>query len=185
MGTRKIAGVSSLLALSLIMFVAESFVPPLFIPGAKLGLGNIFSLAAMVIYSPAYAYLIAITRCILGNLIAGSLSSMIYGLCASLASVTVSVVLYRFVFSKISLVCVSVCSAVVHNTVQCLVFCLISQTMQAISYLPYLVILGAISGCAVGLACVMTIKRVPESYFTKIGAVMVKPDVFNDPSKEE
>ena len=80
LGTRKIAGVSVLLALSLIAFMLENFLPPMFIPGAKLGLGNAFSMLALVLYSPAYALLIVILRCVLGNLIVGSLSAMLFGL---------------------------------------------------------------------------------------------------------
>ncbi len=177
LGTRKIAGVSVLLALSLIAFMLENFLPPMFIPGAKLGLGNAFSMLALVLYSPAYALLIVILRCVLGNLIVGSLSAMLFGLCAGVVSVTVSVILWQFAFPKISFVCISVCAAVIHNVVQCIVFCAISGTWEAVVYLPYLVMLGAISGFAVGLACVLVIKRVPQSMFAKIGAnVTVKKD---------
>lgn len=169
-GTRKLAGVSVLLALSLIAFMLESFLPPMFIPGAKLGLGNAFSMLALVLYSPAVAVLIVVLRCVLGNLIAGSLSSMIFGLCAGAASVCTATLLYKFAFPKISFVCVSVCAAVIHNVVQCLVFCAISQTWQAVVYLPYLILLGALSGFAVGAACVLVVKRLPSRMFARIGA---------------
>lgn len=170
LGTRKIAGISVLLAMSLIAFMLESFLPPMFIPGAKLGLGNAFSMLALALYSPYAAIIIVILRCVLGNLIAGSLSSMIFGLCAGAASVIVAIILYRFLFPKISFVCISVCAAVVHNVVQCIVFCAISATWQAIVYLPYLILLGALSGFAVGLACVLVAKRIPSRMFAKMGA---------------
>lgn len=170
LGTRKIAGVSLLLAMSLIAFMLESFLPPIFIPGAKLGLGNAFSMLALVIYSPPIAFLIVILRCVLGNLIAGSLSSMLFGLCAGIVSISVSTLLWQFAFPKISMVCISVCGAVIHNTVQCLVFCAVSQTWQAIVYLPYLILLGALSGFAVGVACVLIIRRIPTRMFAKMGA---------------
>ena len=172
LGTRKLAGVSVLLALSLIAFMLESYLPPMFIPGAKLGLGNAFSMLALVLYSPAVAALIVILRCVLGNLIVGSLSSMLFGLCAGAVSVSVATFLYSFAFPKISFVCISVCSAVVHNVVQCLVFCAISGTWQAVVYLPYLILLGALSGFAVGAACVLVAKRLPSSMFAKMGAVV-------------
>ena len=35
-------------ALSLIAFMIESLFPPLFVPGAKMGLGNIFSMLALI-----------------------------------------------------------------------------------------------------------------------------------------
>ncbi len=170
LGTRKIAGISVLLAMSLIAFMLESFLPPMFIPGAKLGLGNAFSMLALALYSPYAAILIVMLRCVLGNLIVGSLSSMIFGLCAGAVSVSAAIILYTFVFPKISFVCISVCSAVLHNTVQCVVFCAISMTWQAIVYLPYLILLGAVSGFAVGAACVLIAKRIPSRMFAKMGA---------------
>ena len=170
LGTRKIAGVSLLLAMSLIAFMLENFLPPMFIPGAKLGLGNAFSLLALVLYSPYAAILVVVLRCVIGNLIAGSLSSMIFGLCAGAASITLSILLWQFAFPKVTLVCISVSAAVVHNIVQCLVFCTISETWQAVVYLPYLVLLGAISGFAVGLASVLVVKRIPSRMFAKVGA---------------
>lgn len=170
LGTRKIAGVSMLLAMSLIAFMLENFLPPMFIPGAKLGLGNAFSMLALVLYSPTVAILIVLLRVVLGNLIIGSLSAMIFGLCAGAASVCVATILYKFAFPKISFVCISVCSAVVHNAVQCVVFCAISDTWQAIIYLPYLILLGALSGFAVGAACVLVLKRIPTKMFAKMGA---------------
>lgn len=170
LGTRKIAGISLLLAMSLIAFMLENFLPPMFIPGAKLGLGNAFSMLALVLYSPWAAVLIVILRCVLGNLIIGSLSSMMFGLAAGAVSICVTVILWRFAFPKISFVCISVCAAVIHNAVQCVVFCAISQTWQAIVYLPYLILLGAISGFAVGVACVLVLKRIPSRMFAKMGA---------------
>lgn len=170
LGTRKIAGVSLLLAMSLIAFMLESFLPPIFIPGAKLGLGNAFSMLALILYSPAVAFLIVILRCVLGNLITGSLSAMIFGLCAGTVSISAGILLWKFAFPKISMVCISVCCAVIHNIVQCVVFCAVSQTWEAVVYLPYLVILGAISGFAVGLACVLIVKRIPSRMFAKMGA---------------
>ena len=172
LGTRKLAGVSVLLALSLIAFMLESYLPPMFIPGAKLGLGNTFSMLALVLYSPAVAALTVILRCVLGNLIVGSLSSMIFGLCAGAVSICVAAFLYSFAFPKISFVCISVCAAVIHNVVQCLVFCAISGTWQAVVYLPYLILLGALSGFAVGAACVLVVKRLPASMLAKLGAVV-------------
>lgn len=169
LSNRKIAGISVMLALSLIMFMVENFFPPLFIPGAKLGLGNIFSLIAMCVYSPAYALLLSVLRCVLGNLIVGSLSSMLYGLCATIVSSCVGIVLYKFVFPRISLISVSITMAVIHNSVQCVVFCFVSATYQSITYLPYLILLGAVSGFATGFASLLLIKKIPMSSFGKLG----------------
>ena len=47
-------------------------------------------------------------------------------------------------------------------------FCGISGTPQAIVYLPYLVLLGALSGAAVGIATQLLLSRVPETYYLKL-----------------
>ena len=169
--SRRIAGVSMLTALSLIAFLLEGMLPPMFIPGAKLGLGNIFVTIVLtivlVVYSPVFAVISVIVKCVIGNLIAGSLSTMLYSLAAGLVSIGLSSLLL-YGCRRLSLTAVSVASACVHNTVQCLVFCGISGTPQAIVYLPYLVLLGALSGAAVGIAAQLLLSRVPEAYYLKL-----------------
>ena len=49
---KKIAVLAVFTALSLVMFIIENQFPPMFIPGAKMGLANIFSFAALILYSP-------------------------------------------------------------------------------------------------------------------------------------
>ena len=164
---RRIAGVAVLTALALIAFLLEGMLPPMFIPGAKLGLGNIFVMIILVVYSPVFAVVSVIVKCVVGNLIAGSLSTMLYSLAAGLTSTVLSSLLL-YGCRRLSLTAVSVASACVHNTVQCLVFCGISGTPQAIVYLPYLVMLGALSGAAVGIAAQLLLSRVPEAYYLKL-----------------
>ncbi|HBN12975.1 MAG TPA: heptaprenyl diphosphate synthase, partial [Clostridiales bacterium] len=45
---KKVATLSVFTALSLIMFIIENQFPPMFIPGARMGLANIFSFAALI-----------------------------------------------------------------------------------------------------------------------------------------
>lgn len=171
MRSRKIAGVSVLTALGLIAFLLEGLLPPMFIPGAKLGLGNIFVMLILTVYSPLSAVCAVVVKCVIGNLIAGSLSTMVYSLAAGLVSVGLSSALL-YACRRISLISVSVASACVHNTVQCLVFCAVSATPQAIAYLPYLVMLGALSGLAVGVATQLLVTRVPTAYFAKLNPTL-------------
>ena len=88
--SRRIAGVAVLTALALIAFLLEGMLPPMFIPGAKLGLGNIFVTIVLVVYSPVFAVISVIVKCVIGNLIAGSLSTMLYSLAAGLVSIGLS-----------------------------------------------------------------------------------------------
>ena len=78
---RRLAVLGVLAALSLAVHTIESAFPPLFgIPGAKLGLSNLFSMLALVVYGPLDALLILLARTLLGALIAGNASSLLFSL---------------------------------------------------------------------------------------------------------
>ena len=61
----------------------------------------------------------------------------------------------------------SIVAAIMHNIVQNLVFVGISQTALTFSYMPYLALLGILSGAIVGLAVMLIFKRVPLSVFER------------------
>ncbi len=164
---KKIAVLAMMTGFGLIMFMVESLFPPMFFPGAKMGLSNIFSLLTLVLYGLPEALLVVIARTVLGSLFAGNASLLLYSLTAGVASVIVSRLL-MFAFPKVSLLAVSVVSAVVHNTVQLLVYCALTQTTLIFSYLPYLALLGVLAGVIVGLAVIFTVKGVPLGVFMKI-----------------
>lgn len=164
---KKIAVLAMMTGFGLIMFMVESLFPPMFFPGAKMGLSNIFSLLTLVLYGLPEALIVVIARTVLGSLFAGNASLLLYSLTAGVASVIVSRLL-MIAFPKVSLLAVSVVSAVVHNTVQLLVYCALTQTTLIFSYLPYLALLGVLAGVIVGLAVIFTVKGVPLGVFAKI-----------------
>lgn len=164
---KKIAVLAMMTGFGLIMFMVESLFPPMFFPGAKMGLSNIFSLLTLVLYGLPEALLVVVARTVLGSLFAGNASLLLYSLTAGVASVIVSRLL-MIAFPKVSLLAVSVVSAVVHNTVQLLVYCALTQTTLIFSYLPYLALLGVLAGVIVGLAVIFTVKGVPLGVFAKI-----------------
>ena len=78
-----------------------------------------------------------------------------------------SVLLY-LVHPKISVICVSVIAAVAHNVTQNIVFVLTYSTPVAFSYMPYLMLIGVLSGTFIGAAVTVLIKRVPTSAFLRV-----------------
>lgn len=162
-GTKRLAYLAGLTALSLIMFMLESLIPSLPVPGAKLGLSNIFVLVAIMILSPFDAFILLTARVFFGGLFSGNLFSAAYGLPAGLASLILTSLLVGLI-PKISLVSVSVLSAVVNNTVQNIVFCLISGTFAPFVYLPYLVLCGVFSGAFVGVCAYFLLHKIPLRY---------------------
>lgn len=165
-GAKKIAALALLTALGLIAFMLESLFPPLFFPGAKMGLSNVFSLFALVVFGLPEALLVVTARTVLGSLFAGNVSLLLYSFTAGIASTLVSGAL-MLALPRISLLCVSVFSAVVHNTVQLLVYCALTQTTLIFGYMPYLALLGVLAGVLVGLAATYAVKGIPLSFFQK------------------
>lgn len=162
---KRVATLSIYTAMSLIMFMIESLFPPLFLPGAKMGLSNVFSTLALVTLGPVDAVIVVLVRTTLGSMFTGNMSTLIYSMSAGLASIVVATVLVEFVYPKISIVAVSVVSAVCHNLAQNLVFCLISSTPEMYSYMPYLAVLGVVAGAVVGTAVWLIVRYVPMRVF--------------------
>ncbi len=149
-------------ALSLIMFLVESLFPSILIPGAKIGLGNIFVLITLLTLGQWQAYTVAIIKSVLGSFISGNLSTLLFSLSASLVSVTVAILLFSVLKARLSIVAVSVVSAVAHNVTQNAVYALVTNSSLVFSYLPYLTILGVISGAIVGVTVVIIIRVLPD-----------------------
>ena len=165
--TARITTTAILCAISLVTFVIENAFPPLFLPGAKMGLPNIFSLFALVCFGYIDALIIVLVRTTLGSLIVGNLTSLIYSMSAGVISLSICALLFYALFPKVSLISISIVGAVCHNLIQNLIFCWISQTPKLFSYMPYLAIIGVISGAIVGLTTLLLIKKIPSSAISK------------------
>ena len=165
---KKIAVLGVLTALSLIAFLIENLFPPILIPGAKIGLANAFSFAALIIYSPLEAFLIVGVRTVLSAIFAGNISAVIYSFTGGVMAMGVSSVLIYLVCPKISVVSASVAAAVVHNLTQNAVFALISGTALSFSYAPYLALIGVTSGTFIGLTVTLIIKKIPDNTFKNL-----------------
>ena len=159
--SKNLAKVAVLAALSLIAFLIESLFPPLFIPGAKMGIGNLFVLFALIFYGVTPAIIILAVKILLGSLFTGNISVLMYSLPAGVISFSLEVLLLKCFNKYFSVLAVSVFAAVVHNSVQCIVFCLITAK-QAIIYLPYLVLLAIPAGLVVGFTVYILSKVLPR-----------------------
>lgn len=165
---KKIAVVAMLTALSLITFLIEGLFPPMFIPGAKMGLSNIFSFAALIMYSPVEAFIVVAVRTGLGAVFAGNVSALLYSFTGGMVSMAVSSLLIYLVYPKISVLSVSVAAAVAHNITQNIVFVFLAESVLMFSLMPYLVLLGILSGAIVGGVIMLIFRGVPKSVFEKV-----------------
>lgn len=164
---KKIATLAIFTALSLITFIIENQFPPLFIPGARMGLANIFSFAALIMYSPVEAFIIIAIRTGLGAVFAGNVSALLYSFTGGVVSMAVSSVLTYVLYPRVSVMAVSVIAAVAHNVTQVCVFAAVTNTANMFINLPYFVLLGVLSGAIVGAVIMVIFKKVPKSVFEK------------------
>ena len=164
---KKIAMLALFSALGLIVFIIENQFPPLFVPGAKMGLANIFSLAALILYGPIEALVVVAVRTVLGSLFAGNVSMLLYSLTCGVISLALSAILIYIAYPRVSVLAVSVAAAVLHNIVQNAVFVLVTGTSLMFSYMPYLALIGVLSGAIVGAGVTIIFKKVPESVFVR------------------
>lgn len=165
---KRVALLGVLCAMGLITFMIESLFPPLFLPGAKMGISNVFSLLAVFLLGPVDAVVLIVVRTTLGSMFTGNLSTLLYSMSAGLVSVGVSSLLVEFVYPKVSIVAISVVSAVVHNLTQNVVYCLVSNTPQMFSYMPWLALLGVLAGVIVGFAVWLVLRTVPLKTFATL-----------------
>ncbi|MCX4286497.1 MAG: Gx transporter family protein [Clostridia bacterium] len=165
---KRVATLAVLTAMGLIMFMVESLFPPLFLPGAKMGLSNIFSMLTLFLLGPTEAFVLVVVRTVLGSMFTGNMSTLMYSLTAGIVSVAVSSVLVQFVYPKISIVAISVVSAIMHNVTQNVVFCLVSNTPEMFSYMPWLALLGILAGVIVGFAVWFILRMVPTRTFVTL-----------------
>lgn len=153
-------------ALGLITFVIEGLLPPLFLPGARLGLSNVFILLAVIFCGWQYGFCVLIVKTVLGSLFAGNISAVMYSLPSGALALTVEIVLLYFA-KRISIVSISVAGGVISTVIQNTVFCLVNKTSAYLIYSPYLALIGALSGAVVGFTVYLICLKSPDFFVDK------------------
>ena len=75
--TYKITLTAVLSAFATIAFILESLFPPLFIPGARMGLSNVFILLTVYLVGGRYAIAALVVKTIIGSLFSGNVVYLI------------------------------------------------------------------------------------------------------------
>lgn len=164
--TFKITLAALFTAAAIISFLIESLFPPLFIPGARLGLSNVFVLLAAICLGVEYGFIVLTIKCLLGSLLSGNFSAILYSLPSGLIAFAIETILL-FATKKFSIVSISVAGGTINLTIQNIVFCVIVGGGEYLVYLPYLALIGAVSGAFVGFMVYIIIKFIPEKFLRK------------------
>ena len=148
MNVKKLTKMAMLLSLALIIFIIESFLPPLApIPGIKLGLANIITLIAIYYMGRRDAFVILVLRIVLASVYSGGMAGFaVMGLCSlSLGENRMWVV--------------SILGAIGHNIGQIAVACFVTGSAQVMWYLPVLTISAVLTGAFTGISAQVTLNR--------------------------
>jgi len=156
--TKKLVFMALLTAISLGIWAAEAQIPPIVpIPGIKLGLANIVTLAAMALLGRKEAGSVLIARIVLGSLFAGSFSAILFSLAGgALAWGAMALTIGRFDAKKLWVV--SVFGSVAHNAGELGAAVVVTKTVSLLWYGPALLASGIVTGAFTGVAAVYLVK---------------------------
>ena len=167
----RLTRLAMLTALALIAHYLESLLPPLMagLP-VKLGLANVFSLTAMLMWSPKEAFAITVIRCLLGSVFAGSPTSLMYSMTGGILScILMSLLLPLCRREKISPAGLSIAGAFAFNAGQLGVGALIVGKGMLL-YFPLMSLLSLPTGIFVGFCaglCARALGKKVSKYWGK------------------
>lgn len=144
----------------------ENLFPPIFVPGARLGISNIFILSAAIFLGYGYAFAAFLVKVILGSVFAGNPSAILYSLPSGAIALAVELLLLRFSV-RVSVTAISTVGSVINIILQNTVFCVITRTYAYFAYSPYLALIGTLSGAAVGFCVYLAVKLLPEKLYAE------------------
>jgi len=133
-------------------------------PGAKLGLANIVTLAAVLAYGAKSATMIAVLRAIIGGLLGGTFFT--FGFFLSFAGAVTSALIMGSVGklggARVSAIGLSMLGAVTHNVTQLFVAAMLVNHFGLMLHLPYLLFFAVPTGYFVGIVGNMLYRYLPK-----------------------
>lgn len=160
--THRLVILSFLLAVGILLYIIEGiYLPPLPIPGAKLGLANVVTLMMLVLFDSTECLYNVVLRSVVGSFITGTFMGppFYFSLGGALASAVVMIVVYKYFYGKFSLVGISLSGAVTHNLVQLIIAGIFISHAGVFFQLPFLLIFAIVTGLFNGLVANFLIDR--------------------------
>lgn len=166
MTAKRITRLALFVVAAFVLAIVENALPPVlaFAPGAKMGLSNVVSLAALVILGVADAYFVLIARCLMSAAVSGNYFALAYSLTAGIVSLSLETLLIKTLAGRLSIVAISFIGALAHNVTQLIVAGIIVKT-NLIAALPLTLLASVVAGLFVGAAAYFTIKYLPEKFY--------------------
>lgn len=159
MNAKRVARLSLLTAVALIIFIVELRLPNLSsVPGVKLGLANIITVFALYRYKASETAMIVAVRIFFGALFSGNVSSLVYSASGAFVCLAGMIFMKKIIPEK-NLWLASVVGAILHNLGQIVAAVMMMKTLSVIFYFPILVVTGCIAGAFTGIAAQEILKR--------------------------
>ena len=163
MNNKKIAFLGLFVALAFVLSYIEYMLPlNIGIPGAKIGLANLVVMVALYTVGDKNAIALSIIRVVLVGLTFGNISMMMYSLAGAALSLFVMLIAKKL--GKLSVTGVSVLGGVFHNIGQIIVAMLVLETQSLLYYLPFLIVIGTITGVLIGFVANLITTRVKSVF---------------------
>ncbi len=150
------------ISLALIFSYLEKFIPfelIIPIPGIKLGLANIVTIAALILLDVKSAVVITILRCILANMLFGTPMSMMIAVSGATMALMVMAVLKTGYNRIYSIIGISAAGAAAHNIGQIAAASLVMKSTAVFAFLPFLLIASMLTGFVTGVIAKSIISR--------------------------
>ena len=161
MKNKRIAFLGLFVALAFVLSYIEFMLPlNIGIPGAKIGIANLAVMVTLYTVGEKEAIALSIIRVILVGLTFGNISMMMYSLAGATLSLVAMLIAKRI--GKFSIAGVSVLGGVFHNIGQIIVAMLVLETDSLLYYLPFLIIVGTITGVVIGIVSNLITVRVKK-----------------------
>ena len=141
------------------MQLADNLINFTGVPGGKLGLANIVSLANIFIFGGANALVISTLRAFLGALLFSGVSALPYAVAGAFFSTAVMILMKRCFYPKVSEIGISICGAAVHNYTQLAVAAIVFQNIRIFSYASVLTVVSVFAGFLTGMQVKFLNKR--------------------------
>lgn len=161
MKNKRIAFLGLFVALAFVLSYIEFMLPiSIGIPGAKIGIANLAVMVTLYTVGEKNAIALSIIRVVLVGLTFGNISMMMYSLAGAALSLLAMLIAKRI--GKLSMTGVSVLGGVFHNVGQIIVAMLVLETKSLFYYLPFLIIVGTITGVVIGIVSSLITTRVKK-----------------------
>ncbi len=139
------------ISISIVLSIFEMLIPINFImPGVKLGLGNLLLVILLDYYSFKELFVFQLIKITITTFILGLFSVYLFSLCGGMLALTTMYGLRKIFKKKITTYTLSMSGAIAHNIGQIIFAIIALRAPELISYVPFLVVFGSISGFALG-----------------------------------